>query len=122
MKSKIIGYAMSVGATFLPLIALAQSGPNTSRIFALVGDLKRLLDLLIPIAITIALLFFIWGLAMFILASGDEEKRKEGKQRMIWGVIALFIMASIWGLVRFIQSATGVTENENIDVPGVNLP
>ena len=119
MKSKIIGYAMSVGATFLPLIALAQSGPNTSRIFALVGDLKRLLDLLIPIAITIALLFFIWGLAMFILASGDEEKRKEGKQRMIWGVIALFIIVSVWGIVAFLANVFGVEGVRALPTPFV---
>jgi len=97
-----MAYAGSLSLTLaVPFVALAQagSGPNTSRIFQLVADLKKLLDLLIPIAITLALLFFIWGLAQFILASGDEEKKKEGKQRMIWGIIALFVIVSVWGIV-----------------------
>ena len=122
MKSRIIAYTGSLGLTLaVPFIALAQasSGPNTSRIFQLVNDLKRLLDLLIPIAITLALLFFIWGLAQFILASGDEEKKKEGKQRMIWGIVALFVIVSVWGIVAFIANIFGVEGVRTLPTPCV---
>lgn len=51
-----------------------------------------------------SLLAFVWGVAKFILASGDEKKIEEGKTLMIWGVIALFVMVSIWGIIQLFYS------------------
>ena len=51
------------------------------------------------LAVALALLFFFWGLAQFILKSGDAASHEEGKNKMVWGVIALFVMVSIWGIV-----------------------
>ena len=61
------------------------------------------MGLLIPITVGAALVYFLYGLAQFILVSGDEKKLAEGKQKMVWGVIALFIMVSIWGIIGFLQ-------------------
>ncbi len=53
----------------------------------------------------IALLVFFWGLLKFLFKiGGDAKAAEEGKTFMIWGTIALFVMVSIWGLVRFIQN------------------
>ena len=55
-------------------------------------------------AIGLALVYFIYGLATFILNSGNEEKVAEGKKTMIWGVLALFIMISVWGLATLVSN------------------
>ena len=47
-----------------------------------------------------AVLAFLWGLSKFILASGSEEKIADGKWIMKWGVIGLFFMFSVWGVVQ----------------------
>src|SRR4051812_36195463 len=86
-----------------PALASAQQLGNLSTLLRSVGNL---VNLALPIVVGIALLGFFWGLAMFIF-SGGEEKEK-GKNIMIWGVVALFVMMSVWGLVRFIGSALGV--------------
>ncbi len=34
----------------------------------------------------------------------SEEKREEGKQTVYYGVIALFVMMSIWGFVNILNN------------------
>jgi hypothetical protein len=106
--------ALTIGTLALPLTSFAALG----NITGLVTDIGGIVNLLIPIVFAIALLVFFWGLVMYIF--GKEDNKDQAKKTMIWGVVALFVMASVWGLVRFIQSAVGVTDNTNIDVPGVN--
>jgi hypothetical protein len=54
----------------------------------------------IPFIFALAVLMFVWGAVnFFILNGGEEEKRTQGKQFMLWGIIALAVMLSVWGLV-----------------------
>lgn len=68
---------------------------------------------IIPLIFTLAVAMFTWGaVKFFIINSGEEEKREQGKQFMIWAVIALAVMVSVWGLVRVV----GGTFNLNTSV------
>ena len=62
------------------------------------------------IVIALALLYFFWGLARFILNAGDEDAQKAGKSIMLWGIIAFFVMVSVWGIVNFIGNAFNFDE------------
>ncbi|OHA91206.1 MAG: hypothetical protein A2758_01900 [Candidatus Zambryskibacteria bacterium RIFCSPHIGHO2_01_FULL_49_18] len=68
-------------------------------------DLVRLfIDLinpLITILVALALLVFFKGLVGFIAKSGDAKTHAEGRSLMIWGLIGLFVMVSIFGILRF---------------------
>lgn len=66
----------------------------------------KLVRLTVIYAASSAVLAFIWGLSKFILASGSEEKIADGKWIMKWGVISLFFMFSVWGVVQVV--ATGI--------------
>src|SRR3990170_2644040 len=77
-----------------------------------VKDLIRavggLINPIIAILVGVALLAFFWGLAKFIFrVGGDEKAVEEGKNLMIWGVIALFVMISIWGIIAFVYRDIG---------------
>ena len=100
-----------------PAIALAQ-GTSLGDILGTIGDL---ITSATPIIIALALLYFFWGLATFILAAGEEEKRASGRQMMIWGIIALFVIVSIWGLVGILQGTFGVDAGGTTDLPSVDL-
>ena len=114
---KIMKKALIVGVSFLlPIMASAQLQNIETNIVTPIG---RIINLLIPIVFALALLYFFWGLAQYILASGDAAKLEEGRNKMIWGIVALFVMASVWGLVAFIGDALGIGQSEDIDVPGV---
>jgi len=66
----------------------------------------------------LALIFFIYGLGKFILSAGEEEKRKEGKKFMTWGIVALFVMTAIWGIVTLLRvSILGDGEANTTSMP-----
>jgi hypothetical protein len=86
----------------IPAVADAQfSGGITTLLESSLG----IVDSLVKVSFGLGLLFFFWGIAKFILAAGDESKHEEGKRLMIWGIVALFVMASVWGIVNFVQTA-----------------
>ena len=115
MKKLLIGSLM-----FAPALALAQNvAPSLGNVVTLVGSIKTVVGLALPVVIGIALLGFFWGLMKFIFSAGNEESKADGKKIMIYGIIALFVMVSVWGLVGFIASATGVQTGGTASVPGV---
>jgi len=75
---------------------------------------------IIPLIFALAVAMFVWGTVKFFVINADEEaKRAQGKQYMIWGIIALAVMLSIWGLVGIL----GKTFNLNTSVlPHVTPP
>lgn len=70
----------------------------------LIGTLTKLVLAVVPVLVALALLYFFWGVAQWILNMEDSDKHKEGKQRMLWGLVALFFIASIGGLVVMLQA------------------
>jgi undecaprenyl pyrophosphate phosphatase UppP len=115
MKSLVL----TVVAFFAPVLVLAQA-TNFTPIETALNSVRNIINIAIPIAVALAVLFFFWGLATYILnASGDPGKREEGRTRMIWGVIALFIIVSIWGIVGFLGGLLGIGQGGSAPVPGV---
>ncbi len=72
-----------------------------------VGLIIGYISLLIPVVSGLSLLAFFWGLAKFIF-SASEKTVADGKNLMIWGVVALFIMVSIFGILRLMSSELGL--------------
>jgi len=89
------------GALVFPLVSQAQVWDFPDFVDLL---LYRILNPLVGVFIALALIYFIWGLANFILHADDEQARSKGKQIMVWGVIALFVMISIWGIVLILKN------------------
>jgi len=72
----------------------------------------------IPLIFALALVTFLWGAVNFFIINSDEEaKREQGKQFMLWGIVALAVMLSVWGLVEILTSTFGV---DVMFLPGVN--
>jgi hypothetical protein len=106
-----------LGSFLAPAFAFAQTNNQATRdAGGLVGLIGQIVSSLIPIASMLAILFFFYGLALYILKSGDPEAAAEGKSIMIWGILALFVMTSIYGIIGFLQRSTGA------DQRGTNIP
>ena len=52
--------------------------------------------------VALAVLFFLYGVMEFIAGAGNEEKRTQGKRHIIWGIIGIFIMISVFGIMRLL--------------------
>jgi hypothetical protein len=83
--------------------------------FALVGGVESVIEALtcfigsfIPILLSIAILVFFWGLVKFIAHAGDEKAVAEGKQLIIWGLVGIFVMITLWSIVGYIQTLFGI--------------
>ena len=92
----------------------------------LITAVGGLINPLIVILVGVALLVFFWGLAKFIFRVGGDEKAVEGGKRLMgWGLLALFVMLSVWGIIRFMQNALLLplpSGNSPIDIPPVLTP
>ncbi|GIW68110.1 MAG: hypothetical protein KatS3mg099_058 [Candidatus Parcubacteria bacterium] len=66
--------------------------------------------LVFPVLFAVVLLVFLWGVVRFLWATSVEGKA-EGKAFLFWGVIAMFVVASVWGLVGLLLAAFGVQTN-----------
>ncbi len=68
---------------------------------------------------SLALLVFFWGLVKFIVNVGNQGEKavKEGKDLMVWGLIALFLMVSVWGILRFFYADLGFEATRPFGLP-----
>lgn len=56
----------------------------------------------------LALVYFLFGVAMFIRGAESEDARDTGRQHMLWGIIGLAIMVSVYGILRVVAGTLGV--------------
>jgi len=57
----------------------------------------------------LALVYFLYGMVVFIKNADDEKARNEGKQNMIWGIVGLFIMVGVYGILRIVIGTVGAS-------------
>ena len=107
MKNLFLTLLVSTVALSLPaktFAAVCYSPATPGNFSELICVFIDLISTAIPIVGGLALLVFFWGLAKFILNAGNESGREEGKEVMKWGIVALFVMVSIWGIIFFITN------------------
>ncbi len=114
---KIMAAAVLLAA---PVAAFAQQLTN---IQSLATSTLSILNIVITIVFVLAILVFGWGVVKYITSANDATKEKEARQFLWWGVIGIFVLASVFGLVKFIGGALQVgQEGGAINVPTVVNP
>lgn len=66
------------------------------------------LNPLVSLLIGVALIYFLWGIVTYVRAGDSTEKVAEGARMMLYGVVALFVMIAVWGLVNVVAQTVGV--------------
>jgi len=90
-----------------PIVALAQYTPSQG-VGGLFGLAAGILKLALPLIISLAVVWFVFNVFWYAVA-GDEEKKAKAKTQMIWGIVGIFVMVSVWGLVGILQSTFGTS-------------
>ncbi|MDO8517744.1 MAG: hypothetical protein Q7S26_00425 [bacterium] len=107
--------ALTTVALFaVPFVAFAAGGELTG-INTLVTSSGTIIANLIKVLIGLALVVFFWGLIKYIWGGGKDTAK--GKSIMIAGIIALFVMISIYGIISFAQNALLGGEKTDINIP-----
>ncbi|MEK7144346.1 MAG: hypothetical protein AAB794_00570 [Patescibacteria group bacterium] len=74
------------------------------------GFITLLNTVVVPVIAALAFAAFIWGAVnYFFLQAADEKKREEGRLFVLWGIIGLVVLFSVWGLVNLLLSTLGLT-------------
>lgn len=62
------------------------------------------MDLLIAAAVAL----FIWGVVELIMSGDEAEGRKKGQMHILFGIVGLFIIVAVWGIIRLVANTLGV--------------
>lgn len=100
-----------LGLTVVPSISFAAT-----ELGDILAKLIGYLNYIVPALVTIAVIYFIWGVISFITSS-EEDAKKKGKSKIINGLIGLFVIVAFWGIIAVVQNtlridsrtSTGVT-------------
>ena len=79
-----------------------------SALIAIITKIGGWISSIVTLLIGLALVLFLWGIARYIASGADEERRTEARRLIVYGVIGLFSMVAIWGLVYFVGAPLGV--------------
>jgi len=71
----------------------------------LVKEFVGLVNIVIPVLFSLALVLFLWGGVRYIYKAGDAKGKSEERSALGWGLLALFILFSIWGIIRLLEEA-----------------
>lgn len=98
--------AFALLAFLLPFGVQAQTGTPTTFRGLVDGIVGFVNTAVLPLLYALALLFFLVGMTRFFFLGGAEN-REQGKSFMIWGIIGLFVMFSVWGIVNMVLATFG---------------
>lgn len=96
----------------VPFVALAQT-----TLVSAVETVANIINLIVPIIGALLLIYFFYGIAQYISAGGDEEKRTAARNMMIYAVIGMFVAFSIFGLVALVGRTFGVGNGSSQNLP-----
>jgi hypothetical protein len=78
------------------------------KVLSFIGKIStEILNPIIAILFSLALAYFIYGVAAYLWNPDSEEAREKGRTGMLWGIIGMFIMISVFGIMRFLISSIG---------------
>lgn len=117
---KILLKFLAFFTVLTPSLVYAQ-GQGFGTLTRLIDQIALIVQKLIPIVFGLAILGFFWGLVKYIFSQGNEESKTEGKKVMLWALVALFVMVSVFGIIRLAQDTFEIKNNNPFPPPDINL-
>lgn len=112
---KILISISSIVSLGLPSLVLA-AGPNIgsgSYLGKLMTQIGQLLQLVLAVLISLAVVWFIWNVIKYSMSS-EEDGKEKAKSQMINGIIAIAVTVSLWGIVGLLQDAFGLKTGNTV--------
>ncbi len=69
---------------------------------------NEIINPIIAVLFAAALTWFLWGLLMFILSADDTTKKTQYKSHMLWGIIGMTVMVSVFAILAVLLATFGV--------------
>lgn len=93
-------FLLTCAILLVPGVSLAAA-PRTFE--ELASYLVFIMNNVVAVLIVLGLVIYFWGVTANLkkASQGDAEARKN---IVFWGVVALFVMVSVWGILRLLQN------------------
>lgn len=102
------------------VLILPESAAAAPRTFKELADLiVQILDTGTGLLILTGVVIYFWGISTNILKMKDEGG-KVFKAYFLWGIIALFVMVSIWGIIELLQNTLFGSDGTDPSVGGAS--
>jgi uncharacterized membrane protein len=109
-------FAVLAAIWALPLLTFAQQVRSIQDAGVVLTNIIN--GVLVPMIFAIAFLVFIWGVVnFFLLGAKDEEAREKGRNYILYGIIAFFVMVSVWGLVNILVGTFNLSSGGPSNIP-----
>ncbi len=72
-----------------------------------------ILNPLITLIFAAAVLIFLYGVFEYLKGSDSDDARSTGRNHIIWGVVGMFIMVSVFGIMDIIMNTIGANPSDN---------
>ncbi|HSE56579.1 MAG TPA: hypothetical protein VLB02_00640 [Candidatus Paceibacterota bacterium] len=115
MKNKFFTLFLTLSSFALAAPAFAQ---NTGQIDFWVAKVFEYARMGVTFLMIVATLYFIWTVIGFI-TTADAAKRADKRKQMVAGIIGLFVIVSVWGIIYFVGNTLGVQRGSgsNLGLP-----
>lgn len=67
--------------------------------------ITEVLNPFIGFLFVLAIVVFLYGIIELLAGADNEEKRTTGKKHLMWGVVGLFIMVSVYAIIQVIKNS-----------------
>ncbi len=96
----------------------AGTTANGGALLGLLALAQTFLNRLVPFAIGLGVVGFLWFLVKFIWkGSSDATAKKEAISGMTYSILALFLMVAVWGIIAMLANLLGVGLAGTIPAP-----
>ncbi|MEJ0002242.1 MAG: pilin [bacterium] len=106
----MLAFAQGVGTQSGSIAPTKCNSGTITDIQSFVCKLNEILSALLPFLVTLGIIYFVWGVVSYVIAD-DEEAKKKGRDRMIYGIIGLVVIVGVWGLVSWVTTTFGLNNN-----------
>lgn len=106
-------------------LSLGSNGGNAngSQLLSLLNLAQTFLNRFVPFLVGLAIVVFFWYLVTFIWKGAqDPEAKNTSLKAMMYSILAIFVMVSIWGIITFMGSLTGIGQGGGGDAFAPQLP
>lgn len=73
---------------------------NTTTFAGLVSFIIGIINLILPVLTALALVLFLYSCFRYVLKASESHGKGAEREAIIWGLVALFVLVSVWGILR----------------------
>ena len=107
IMKRIRSIALGLIAFIMPLFVFAQNYIGSGSNGTAWGSIKEIVEAVgkfinttvMPIIVSLGVLYFLWNIAQYITKLDNEKERENFKRYSINGILGLFIMLSLWAII-----------------------